>query len=387
MKIKVLIRQRPDRDNLQLYWIDPLTAKEKSRSADTTDRRQAERAAARLEEELAAGNAVGKVTWESFRQRFEDEHLTNKSRHTQKAYATAMNTFESLVGTPVDLSAINASVVSKFQAKLRGEGFPDTTISTYLGHFRGALRWAASIGLITVAPTFKLPSLGKRKFTRGRPLTLAEFQAMLKATPEVTGEDRAPEWIRLLRGLWLAGFRINEALRISWDRPPVQADLDSGNFPRVIWYAEGHKARRDEATPMVPEFAAFLRETPADQRKGLVFKPVMPGRAITTNYAGRVISDIGERAGIVVSETGKCATAHDLRRSFGTRWALKCRPVTLQALMRHATLETTLKFYVDLHCDDVGAELWGLRIGESVASRIDPSADPNVEGKIGEMIS
>jgi integrase len=48
------------------------------------------------------------------------------------------------------------------------------------------------------------------------------------------------------------------------------------------------------------------------------------------------------------SETGKHVTAHDLRRSFGTRWALRVHPLVLKKLMRHETLDTTLRFYVDL---------------------------------------
>ncbi len=42
----------------------------------------------------------------------------------------------------------------------------------------------------------------------------------------------------------------------------------------------------------------------------------------------------------------KYASAHDLRRSFGTRWASRVKPTTLQLLMRHESIETTLKYYV-----------------------------------------
>ena len=56
--------------------------------------------------------------------------------------------------------------------------------------------------------------------------------------------------------------------------------------------------------------------------------------------------------------TGKFASAHDLRRSFGTRWAPRVKPATLQLLMRHRSIETTLKYYVDQDADDVADELW-----------------------------
>jgi integrase len=55
---------------------------------------------------------------------------------------------------------------------------------------------------------------------------------------------------------------------------------------------------------------------------------------------------------------GKFASAHDLRRSFGTRWAPRLKPATLQLLMRHKSIETTMKYYVCQDSDDVADELW-----------------------------
>jgi len=74
---------------------------------------------------------------------------------------------------------------------------------------------------------------------------------------------------------------------------------------------------------------------------------------------GRVISAIGQCAGVMVNTPkGKFASAHDLRRSFGTRWAAKVKPITLQLLMRHKHIETTLGYYVDQDADDVAEQLW-----------------------------
>lgn len=38
--------------------------------------------------------------------------------------------------------------------------------------------------------------------------------------------------------------------------------------------------------------------------------------------------------------------------------AARVRPLTLKALMRHKSIETTLRYYVDQDADDVAAELW-----------------------------
>ena len=43
---------------------------------------------------------------------------------------------------------------------------------------------------------------------------------------------------------------------------------------------------------------------------------------------------------------GKNAGAHDLRRSFGERWASRIMPQTLMEPMRHEDIDTTMKYYV-----------------------------------------
>ena len=45
-------------------------------------------------------------------------------------------------------------------------------------------------------------------------------------------------------------------------------------------------------------------------------------------------------------------------QSDGTRWAPRVKPATLQLLMRHASIETTLKYYVSQDASDVAEELW-----------------------------
>jgi integrase len=110
------------------------------------------------------------------------------------------------------------------------------------------------------------------------------------------------------------------------------------------------------------------RGTPEAERVGLVFplvrtKPSMVGESMSVTKAICAIGAIGEKAGVIVAkdtETGKVkyASAHDLRRSFGTRWASKVKTPVLQRLMRHRSINTTLKYYVALEADDVAADLW-----------------------------
>ena len=65
------------------------------------------------------------------------------------------------------------------------------------------------------------------------------------------------------------------------------------------------------------------------------------------------------------------ASADDVRRAFGTRWARLVKPAVLQAMMRHSSIETTLSYYVDLDADDIADELWAVH--ESINTSVNTS--------------
>ena len=60
------------------------------------------------------------------------------------------------------------------------------------------------------------------------------------------------------------------------------------------------------------------------------------------------------------ARTGKVkyATSHDLRRSFGERWATRIMPPDLMILMRHESIETTMRFYVGRNAQNTAKTLW-----------------------------
>ena len=74
--------------------------------------------------------------------------------------------------------------------------------------------------------------------------------------------------------------------------------------------------------------------------------------------------------------TGKVefAGAHDLRRSFGERWAMRVMPQVLMQLMRHETIEKTLKFYIGRNAEAITDVLWESR-SESIGRRIGSAPD------------
>jgi integrase len=214
---------------------------------------------------------------------------------------------------------------------------------------------------------------------KGRPLSGEEFDRLIDAAGKVRKHD-APIWQRFLRGLWLSGLRLEEGLSLSWDRGAGFAVDLTGRRPKFRIRAAAEKGNRDRVLPMTPDFAELLAETPEAERRGRVFKVngLLSGQPITPKRVSRILTAIGKRAGVKVDqrakrdretgekvETVKYASAHDLRRSFGTRWAKRVMPAVLRQLMRHSSIETTMRYYVDLDADELADELWERHAGNT----------------------
>jgi integrase len=239
------------------------------------------------------------------------------------------------------------------------------------------------VRLLAKAPEVKMPRRAKgANVMKGRPISGEEFDRMLAVVGKALGEPKADadpaelferakaieSWRHYLRGLWLSGLRLAESLELSWDRDDkLRVDLQPGELPMLRIPAALEKGNQDRLLPMAPEFAEFLQETPEAERSGYVFNP-KPQRAARSirlgpGQVGRTIAAIGVKAGIKArtdASTGatKFASAHDLRRSFGLRWASRVMPQVLMELMRHESIDTTMRYYVGRNAQSTAAVLW-----------------------------
>ena len=362
------------RKSLYMRYRDPVTGRQHTRSTGTRRRRDAERAAAKWEAELREGryHAPSKTTWGEFRERYEREVLLSHKQTSHNKACTVLGQVERIL-RPKLVRDLTADRLSHFQAVLRERGLAEATIDGYLGYVRPALNWAAEIGMIPKAPKIKRPKRAKQsKLMKGRPLTDDEFDCMLAKTVEVVGEDAVESWRHYLTGLWLSGLRLAESLELYWDRSDrLCVDL-TGEYPMLRIPAALEKGNQDRLLPLTPDFAEFLLSTPEDQRAGRVFKLVRrDGRlgVLSSDRVGDVVCAIGKAAGVIVHVDGKGkvkhASAHDLRRSFGERWAMEVMPQVLMQIMRHENIETTLKYYVGRNAQTTAKVLWKARGGNT----------------------
>jgi len=368
-RIRVTVVRRKNRRNLFLRFRDRATNTELFRSSETPIQREAERAASRWEDELRAdpSRSPDEMTWEFFGDKYRVEHLASLAKRTRQRAQSVMRQFAKLI-QPTKLSLIDSKDMSRFASLRRTAGSAETTIQSDIGHLRAALRWAVDVGFLKKAPHFPRvhrAKTAKRQPMKGRPITDAEFETMVKAVPQVIDEpSKVPAWEFYLRGLWWSGLRLSESLDLFWDRDDALAIDLSHTRPMFRVVAESEKGNRDRFLPMAPEFAEFILKVPKRERTGRVFKlPRDRERGDRKSFwrVSEIVSKIGNAAGIVVDSRGpKYASCHDLRRSFGTRWAMRpgITPQILMKLMRHESIETTMRYYVELEAQDTSEKLY-----------------------------
>jgi integrase len=392
--VHVYVTRFPDRPNYQLQWRDPVTGRTRTKTTNvevalgSRGRRAAERLAAELELQLQDGGAQVpfRVTWDAFRSRYEAEVLPGLSLQTTRKVATLANHVEAILN-PRLLGDLDEAKVSYLVVGLRKKGVTESTVQSYLGHLKAMLNWAVDQRLLRSRPRF--PKIRRMKKSRasspmkGRPITGEEVERMLLVTASVVGDDAAPGWRRYLRGLWTSGLRLRESLDLAWDRQggltPVLPDKGR---PTLLIPAELEKGHTDRILPMAPEFAILLAETPPENRKGPVFfisGTRIKGQRPQARRVSEIISEIGKKAAVVVRVDPKdptkvkYASAHDFRRAFGERWAARVMPQQLQELMRHESIQTTLRYYVGRNAERTADACWEAFEKAQEAANVRPS--------------
>jgi hypothetical protein len=211
--------------------------------------------------------------------------------------------------------------LARFQMVFRNRSRSENTLKGHLAHLLAALRWAKRIGLLVTIPEIDMPKRAKRsKQMKGRPITTEEFERLLGKVSQglvEAGKDRTKKqkpqpqlrrrqvadipaeviesWTYYLRGLWWSGLRLEESLKLYWDRDDrLCVDL-TGKFPMLRIPAELEKGHRDRLLPIAPEFAEYLFATPECERTGRVFKPmaIRPGAPLPKAHrVGEIASAI-----------------------------------------------------------------------------------------------
>jgi integrase len=334
-RVTVWVQRFNDRSTLVLQWIDPDTGRRKSKSAGTADPKEAEALRGDLEADLNHGRhrETSRMSWERFRELFEQEFLPNRRPNTQRNYTETLDSFEKHC-QPTTLRGISGRTISAFTAalwKAPGKGNQTmlaSTIRVRLQFLHTVFSWAAEQKLIAECPGFPSVKVPRK---RPQPVATESFERLV---------DRADLQLKIFLFCgWYAGLRLNEALALEWeenDRSPW-VDMDSNR----IWLPAGFvKGAEDQWVPLDP----VLREA-------LLALPRLGPKVF--HFAGKdgvPLTDVSlsNRIGRLAKKAGVRLTMKSLRRGFGCRYAATESAHVLQRLMRHASIKTTLDFYVNV---------------------------------------
>lgn len=316
-----------------LQWIDPASGKRKTKSAGTYDRRDADRKAKELEYELNHGLAElgGRMPWRAFRDAYEAEHVNQLRERSQEAIRTALDHFERFKPR-ITVNDISVRTVAEFARYLRilpqraqKIGLAPKSIKSYLVSLHGALAWGQRQEFIRTVPAFPEIKVPKRK-PQATPAEVFE---------RIIAAERSPEWRGILYAAWYAGLRIEECLRTRWAESFEHPWIDLERR-RIVFPAAGQKNNEDDWLPIHRVLFEVLDALPRTSVK--VF-PVGCDRPAASKHFSRLFRKLGVRT-----------TFHGLRRGFITRLAKdpNVTPAMLKRLARHASIQTTMQFYVDM---------------------------------------
>lgn len=336
-RITVWIQSYSDRSNLTLMWIDPLTGKRKSESAETSIRSLAEMKRTEKEYELNHGlhKEVSRMSWEKFRQLFETEHVSGRRQNTRDNYAETFAAFEKLC-RPTSLRGITTRTISAFVGALRkqpgyrGGTMQESTIKIRVQHMRTALTWAVRQRLIPEAPDFPVIKVPKRK---PQPVSTEAYERMLAKAP-----DEAMR-VFIMSG-WLAGLRLNEALALEREETEEAPYLDLAR-ERIVFPAKIVKGGEDQWVPLDPELREAIEALPRQGRKVFSFVEERSGKPVKDVAVSHRVVEIARQAGVKL-------TMKSLRRGFGCYWAARVPAQVLQKLMRHSNIRITMDYYANV---------------------------------------
>jgi len=138
---------------------------------------------------------------------------------------------------------------------------------------------------------------------------------------------------RLIKLLKLSGLRLSEALFLEWQ------DID---FVENVITVNNKKANRIDYIPLHNELREFLSEF--KQKEGRLF-----------NYKSRFSTTFWSRA--LTKLNLPRYKIHDIRRTFGSKYASILTPIELMKVMRHQDIKTTLKHYINLDLQQISNKM------------------------------
>lgn len=233
----------------------------------------------------------------------------------------------------------------------------EATIKSNMGTLWGIITWGQDNDRL---PSFRRPrkrrsKRAKKSKSKGRAITSTEFGSMLAC---IDGARRSHEerdaFVTAAYAAKHLGMRKSELWLFSWE------PIDGAHYPirlyqedPAIIFSDEQKSGENSEVPITPDAANWLKSLP--RRGGLWVCRTRGARGMhkTPDRLGRVISEAGRRAEIVVKRiirpSGKIitkhASLHDLRRTYAVAMIDALGVSDTVKMTRHADASVLLDYY------------------------------------------
>jgi hypothetical protein len=147
------------------------------------ERTEAERVAAKLEDDLREGRYKkrSRTTWAELRDQYEQQGLKTHAASTLELAVIAFDAVEQILA-PRLARELTTEAVTRWTSALLDKGLAPATVAIRCRTLRAALNWAKDQELIVTVPKIKEPKSAKGdRLMKGRPLVGEEHDRMVLA--------------------------------------------------------------------------------------------------------------------------------------------------------------------------------------------------------------
>ena len=285
------------------------------------------------------------------------------------------------LGVDYDVQQLDYADVGRIKSHLADRKLAAATITKTIRYLQSAFARGVKLRIIASNPFqgVKLPKVQPKAVRVYKP---TEVEALIAVAPALW-------WESLIRLGYTSGFRLGEMLNLQWSdldfdagtvkvqaKRPGSFQLDKRTYPILGWTS---KSYHDRTVPIPQETVTALQRLKA-KSGGSVYaflsldrlaeigafmdahEGKLPGSYKLVNNVTRTWQGIQDAAAAHLSQgqdesyEWERRTLHDLRRTFGTLAARLVPAHELQALMGHASILTTQRFY--------------LAVGDDMADRV-----------------
>jgi integrase len=281
---------------------------------------------------LGIQSTNGTATWQEFRRKYHETSLAIGS--TARVTRNALDRFEKLI-RPGKVCNITSETIAKFIAALvqergkqPGSRMELPTVNKYLRHLRAVLQVAADWEYLPKLPKFRFLKGDKKLPDYMLPEHFAAiYQACRHAKrPESTGYTACEWWQALIMTAYVTGLRIGELLNLRRD------DVDLDKSFAIIRHTKG---KQDAIIGLLPVAVEHMQRLRGFSERFFAWDECQ-------EYLYDEWHAIQDRAGI-----GRQYGFHAIRKAFGTMNAPRISASGLKLLMRHESIETTMRYYVN----------------------------------------